>query len=169
EVVRARLRERRYSRRTEEAYVHWIRRFILANGRRHPRELAEDDVRRFLSALAVEHRVAVSTQNQALAAITFLYDRVLDRPLTRIEGIHPARRSRRVPVVLSVAEVREILRHLPEPARLCAAIMYGSGLRLLECLTLSRTSTSSVARSSCATVKAARTAERPSPTRACRR
>ena len=136
EIVRRRLRERRYSRRTEEAYVHWIRRYIIYNERRHPRDLGETEVRRFLSALATEERVAASTQNQALSAVTFLYDRVLERPLTRIEGIQPARRSRHVPVVLSVAEVRAILTKLETPVRLCAAIMYGSGLRLMECMTL---------------------------------
>jgi integron integrase len=136
EIVRRRLRERRYSRRTEEAYVHWIRRYIIYNGRRHPRDLAEEEVRRFLSALAVEERVAASTQNQALAAITFLYDAILEHPLTRIDGIAPARRSRYVPVVLSEAEVRQVLAALDEPFRLCAMLMYGGGLRLLECLRL---------------------------------
>src|SRR5215208_4639313 len=136
EIIRRRLRERRYSRRTEEAYVHWIRRYIVYTGRRHPREFGELEVRQFLSRLAVEERVAASTQNQALSAITFLYDRVLERPLTRIEGIQPAIRSRRVPVVLSREEVRAILARLNDPTRLCAALMYGSGLRLLECLTL---------------------------------
>ena len=134
EVVRRTLRERRYSRRTEEAYVYSIRRYIVYNERRHPKDLGETEVRRFLSALAVEQKVAASTQNQALAALTFLYDRVLERPLTRVEGIAPARRSSRVPVVLSGSEIRAILRALPEPVRLCALIMYGSGLRLLECL-----------------------------------
>ena len=136
EIVRRKLREGRYSKRTEEAYVHWIRRYIVYNDRRHPRDLSEAEVQRFLSALAVDERVAASTQNQALAALTFLYDRVLERPLTRIEGMAPARRSRHVPVVLSPAEVRAILSKLDEPIRLCAALMYGSGLRLRECLTL---------------------------------
>jgi len=136
ETVRRCLRERRYSRRTEEAYVHWIRRYVLFNDRRHPRDLGEDEVRAFLSALAVESGVAPSTQNQALAAITFLYDRVLDRPLTRIDGVEPARRSPRLPVVLSQNEIRAILKHLGEPIRLCAALMYGSGLRVRECVTL---------------------------------
>ncbi|MEP6496184.1 MAG: integron integrase [bacterium] len=136
EVVRRRLRERRYSRRTEEAYVHWIRRYIMYHGRRHPGDLSEEEVRQFLSSLATEHQVAASTQNQALAAVTFLYEYVLDRPLTRIEGIQPARRSRHVPVVLSHAEIRAILSRLQGPISLCAAIMYGSGLRLHECVTL---------------------------------
>ena len=118
ETVRRKLREGRYRRRTEEAYVHWIRRYIVRNERRHPRDLGETEVRRFLSGLAVEDRVAASTQNQALAALTFLYDRVLQRPLTRIEGIAPARLSRHVPVVLTPAEVRAILAKLDEPARL---------------------------------------------------
>jgi len=130
------LRERRYSRRTEDAYVYWIRRYIVQFGRRHPRELGEVEVRGFLSGLAVESGVAASTQNQALAALTFLYDRVLERPLARIDGIQPARRSRHVPVVLSEREIRAILARLEEPARLCASIMYGSGLRLSECMTL---------------------------------
>jgi len=136
EVVRRKLREVRYSRRTEEAYVHWIRRFIRFNGRRHPRELAEEEVRRFLSHLAVEERVSASTQNQALAALTFLYDRVLERPLTRIEGISPAHHNKRVPVVLSQRELRAILAQLDEPARTAAELMYGSGLRLMECMRL---------------------------------
>jgi integron integrase len=136
ELVRRRLRERRYSRRTEEAYVHWIRRFIIDNGRRHPKDLGEPDVRRYLSALAVEQKVAASTQNQALAALTFLYDRVLEQPLERIDGIAPARRSGHVPIVLSDTEIRAILRALADPVRLCALLMYGSGLRLMECLRL---------------------------------
>ena len=89
EVVRRKLRERRYSRRTEDAYVHWIRRYVVFNDRRHPRDLTEEDVRRFLTSLAVDERVAASTQNQALAALIFLYDGVLDRPLERIEGLAP--------------------------------------------------------------------------------
>lgn len=136
EIVRRTLRERRYSRRTEEAYVYWIRRYIVCSGRRHPAELGESDVQRFLSALATDDQVAASTQNQALAAITFLYDRVLERPLTRLEGMTPARRSRYVPVVLSETEIRAILKRLEEPTRLCAMLMYGSGLRLLECMQL---------------------------------
>lgn len=131
-----RLRERRYSRRTGQAYVHWIRRYILFHDRRHPLDLAEPDVERFVSNLATAHRVAASTQNQALAALTFLYDRVLERPLTRLEGLMPARRSTRVPVVLSEAEIRAVLGKMSGVPRLCAALMYGSGLRLLECMRL---------------------------------
>jgi integron integrase len=98
--------------------------------------LGEEAVRQFLSALAVEERVAASTQNQALAALTFLYDGVLQQPLERVDGIAPAHRSRHVPVVLSETEIRSVLRNMADPARLCAALMYGSGVRLLECLQL---------------------------------
>jgi integron integrase len=136
EVVRRRLRERRYSRRTEEAYVHWIRRFIAFHGRRHPRDLDADAVRRFLSDLAVQHQVAASTQNQALNALLFLYGQILRTPLPRVDGITPARRSRYVPVVLSPGEVRAMLAQLQQPVRLCAQLMYGSGLRVAECVSL---------------------------------
>jgi len=134
--VRGRMRELRYSRRTETAYLGWIRRYVLFSDRRHPRDLAEADVRRYLSHLATERGVSASTQNQALAALTFLYDVVLRRKLERIEGIAPAHRSRRVPVVLSQREVLTLLRHLRPPHRLCAALMYGSGLRVAECMAL---------------------------------
>ena len=136
EIVRRTLRERRYSARTEEAYVHWIRRFILANGRRHPSDLGPDEVRAFLSDLAVREGVSASTQNQAMAALSFLYARVVRRPLVPMDGIAPARRSRHLPVVLSQPEVRAIMARLGDPQRLCVALMYGSGLRVLECVSL---------------------------------
>jgi integron integrase len=136
EVARRTLAERRFSVRTQEAYLYWIKRYIVANDRRHPTDLGEAEVQRFLSALAVEEQVAAATQNQALAALTFLYARIVRRPLARIEGIAPARRSRHLPVVLSLAELRAILGHLEQPYRLCVELMYGSGLRLTECLRL---------------------------------
>jgi len=122
--------------RTEEAYILWIRRYIAFHGRKHPRDLGPDAVRAFLSDLAVGQRVAASTQNQALAALLFLYAHVLGEPLPRIEGITPARRPRYVPVVLSQREVRALLGRLPDPVRLCASLMYGSGLRVAECVSL---------------------------------
>lgn len=136
EVVRRRLSERRYSTRTATAYLMWIRRFILFHGRRHPQDLDAVHVVAFLSDLAVEGRVAAATQNQALAALTFLYEGVVGRPLDRVEGIRPARRSRHVPVVLTPREIRGILSQLREPFRLCAMVMYGSGLRVGECASL---------------------------------
>ena len=136
EVVRRVLREARYSRRTEEAYVFWIRRFIIYNDRRHPKEMGEAEVGTFLSMLAVKEHVAASTQNQALAALRFLYERVLRVPLNRVDGIVPAKRPRRVPIVLSKREVRAIFRQLSGECRLSAELMYGSGLRVLECVSL---------------------------------
>lgn len=136
ERVRHTLRTRRYSPRTERAYVYWIRRFVVHNDRRHPLDLGPGEVRGFLTHLAMQEQVAASTQNQALAAIRFLYDVVLATPLACVEGIAPARRSRYVPVVLSINEVRTLLALLREPYRTCASLMYGGGLRLSECLAL---------------------------------
>lgn len=130
------MRERRYSSRTIDAYLFWIRRYILFHDRRHPRDLGEPEVSRYLSHLATDVGVAASTQNQALAALTFLYDAVLRQPLSRMDGITPARRPRRLPVVLSQREVRELIAHLPSRLRLCAMLMYGSGLRVSECMSL---------------------------------
>lgn len=136
ELVRRKARERRLSPRTEAAYVFWVRRFVLANDRTHPRDLDRDAVRGFLTSLAVEERVAESTQNQAIAALRFLYDRVLEHPLGPVDGITHARRPRRLPVVLSQTEINAILSQLEEPFHLCAMLMYGSGLRVTECLSL---------------------------------
>ena len=136
EIVRRRLREARYSPRTCEAYIHWIRRFIRFHGRQHPKDLGEDDVRTFVSSLAVEQGVAASTQNQALSALVFLYRRVVMRPLARVEGIALAKRPARLPVVLSENEVRQMLACLEDPARLRCALMYGAGLRVSECTSL---------------------------------
>ena len=136
EIVRRTLRERRYSRRTEEAYVYWIRRFVLASDRRHPVDLGPEDVRRFLSMLALDERVSASTQNQALSALKFLYAHVVRRPLAPVDGIAAARRPQKVPVVLSTQEIRSLLARLQDPSRLCAMLMYGSGLRVLECVSL---------------------------------
>jgi integron integrase len=116
--------------------VYWIRRFIVHHGRRHPGDLGGEEVRQFLSHLAVAERVAASTQNQALAALLFLYDKVLVAPLDRVEEIAPARRSRHVPVVLSRREIRALMARLRDPYRLCVALMYGSGLRVSECVAL---------------------------------
>ena len=109
---------------------------MLHHGRRHPRDLDLNAVGAFLSHLAAVEHVAASTQNQARAALLFLYDVVLKEPLERFEDIAPARRSRYVPVVLSQREVRALLGQLRMPVRLCIALMYGSGLRVLECLAL---------------------------------
>jgi integron integrase len=136
DTVRRRLCEHRFSPRTCEAYVHWIRRYIRFHGRRHPKELAEPEVGVFLSSLAVEQGVSSSTQNQALAALQFLYAHVIRQRLRRVEGVVPARNPSRLPVVLSEAEVRSMLGALREPMRMCATLMYGAGLRIAECVSL---------------------------------
>ena len=134
--VRGELRLRHYSLRTEEAYVFWIRRFIVFHGKRHPTALGGPEIAAFLSHLACEGRVAASTQNQALAALVFLYRHVLGAALPDLEGLVRARRPERLPVVLSAAEVRSLLAALEGEPRLVASLLYGAGLRLLEALTL---------------------------------
>ena len=136
EVVRRRMAELRYRPRTIATYAHWIRAYVLFNDRRHPRDLRAGDVRRYLAHLARERGVSASTQNQALAALTFLYGRVLGQPLERVDGIAPVSRRAYVPVVLSQREVRAVLAQLHGAARLCVALMYGSGLRVAECVSL---------------------------------
>jgi integron integrase len=131
--VREALRARHGSRRTEKAYVGWIRRFILFHGKRHPLEMGAAEVTRFLSALAVENQVAASTQNQALSAILFLYRVVLEQDLPWLDGVVRAKPSERLPVVLTRTEVRAVIQHLHGAPRLMAILMYGAGLRLLEC------------------------------------
>lgn len=136
DVVRSRMRARRYSLRTEQAYLGWIRRFILANGRRHPRELGGAEVEEFLSRLAVEGRVAASTQNQALSALLFLYRDVLRVDLPWMESVVRAKRPRRLPTVLSVEEANRLLSMMEGRTWLMASLLYGTGMRLLECLRL---------------------------------
>lgn len=136
EQVRSALRLRHYSIRTEEAYVSWIRRFVAFNGMRHPNDLTGEDVRAFLSHLAGERDVAASTQTQALSAILFLYRDVLLRPLPNVENVERAKRPVRLPAVFSSEEVRRLLAELDGTHWLVASLLYGAGLRLLECLRL---------------------------------
>jgi integron integrase len=134
--VRAALQVRRYSRRSEEAYVGWIRRFVLFHGKRHPADMGEREITAFLSHLAVTRRVSASTQNQALSALLFLYQHVLGRELEWLDGVVRAKAPGRLPVVLTRDEVRAVLDRLEGAPRLVATLLYGSGLRLLEGLTL---------------------------------
>ncbi|MCX7135362.1 MAG: integron integrase [Proteobacteria bacterium] len=136
ELVSAAIETRHYSRRTEETYVQWIKRFIIFSGRRHPRELGAKEVTAFLSHLAVEGRVAASTQNQALAALLFLYRAVLDEPLPWLDDVIRAKRSARKPSVLTADEAQRLLSHMRGPKLLMASLLYGAGLRLRECLGL---------------------------------
>ncbi|MFA5892148.1 MAG: integron integrase [Actinomycetota bacterium] len=135
ECVVQELRTRHYSPRTEKSYVGWIRRFILFH-RKHPAELDEAHVNEFLSDLAVNGNVAASTQNQALAAILFLYEHVLGRPLDRIDGVVRARRPARLPVVLTRPEVDAVLAELSGTPRLVIMVLYGTGARVTEGLSL---------------------------------
>src|SRR5437016_11256667 len=130
------IRRRYFSRRTEEAYVHWIKRFIYFSGRRHPAALGEAEVTGFLNHLAVERGVAAGTQNQALSALLFLYKEVLGRELAWLDGLERAKRPPRLPVVLTRAEVERLLAQLTGARWLLASLMYGSGLRVMECLRL---------------------------------
>ncbi|MFO0805072.1 MAG: integron integrase [Gemmataceae bacterium] len=128
-------RVRHYSIRTEDAYHDWARRFILYHDKRHPDAMAEPEVNAFLTHLAVEAKVAASTQNQALCALLFLYEHVLDKPLDRLEIVR-AQRPKRLPIVLTKPEVRAVLDELDGSHRLIGHLLYGSGLRLLEALRL---------------------------------
>jgi integron integrase len=134
--VRAAIRARHYSRRTERAYVGWIRRFIVWSGRRHPATLGVSELTSFLTALAVDRRVAPSTQNQALSALLFLYREVLELDLPWLQDVVRAKRPHHVPVVLTPAEVSAVLARMSGPTALMAGLLYGSGLRLLECCRL---------------------------------
>jgi integron integrase len=136
EEVRRKLRTRHYSLRTEQAYVGWIRRFILANGKRHPGGMGEVEVERFLSTLATEGDVAAGTQNQALSALLFLYRHVLRVDLPWMATVVRAKRPRRVPTVLSRDEVQRLLAAMDGRTWLLASLLYGTGMRLLECLRL---------------------------------
>jgi integron integrase len=134
--VREAIRVRHYSKRTEQAYVAWIRRFVLATGRRHPRELGGREVEAFLTRLATDKDVAAGTQNQALAAILFLYRDVLGIVLPWMDDVVRAKRPRRIPVVLSREEVARMLALLDGQLWLMAAMLYGTGMRLMECVRL---------------------------------
>jgi len=133
--LKAALRLRHYSPRTEEAYVSWVRRFVVFHGRRHPREMGVSELRAFLTHLA-ESGASASTQNQASSAVLFLYDAVLGCPLPGVEGLVRPRRPVRLPVVLSRNEVAAVLGELRGVVWLMASLLYGSGLRLSECAEL---------------------------------
>jgi len=134
--VREAIRARHYSRRTEEAYWYWIRQFIFFHGKRHPAQMGAAEVTAFLSWLATERDVAAATQGQALSALLFLYQQVLGTRLPWLDELVRAQRPVRLPTVLSEAQVRRLLDALEGGARLMAGLLYGAGLRQIECLTL---------------------------------
>src|SRR5215470_2645384 len=130
------LRLKHLSYRTEESYVSWVKRFIVFHGKRHPKDLGAPEIRAFLSYLATHEQMAASTQNSALNALLFLYRSVLKQPFPQLEEIERAKRPRRVPTVLSRDEVHALLSRLTGMPHLMASLLYGSGLRLLECARL---------------------------------
>lgn len=136
EQVRARLRVKHYSIRTERAYVDWIRRFIRFHGKRHPRDMGAPELEAFLSHLAVAGNVAASTQNQAKSALLFLYREVLEIELDWLENVTKAKAPKRLPVVLTQGEAQQVLLQLEGTLGLMAGLLYGSGLRLMECVRL---------------------------------
>ena len=133
--LRQALRLKHYSYRTEQAYLDWTRRYILFHGKRHPAEMGSDEIRLFLSHLATERQVAASTQNQALSALLFLYREVLHQDLETIQ-LPDAKRPERLPTVLTRAQALQVIDGLNGTHRLMAQLLYGSGLRLMECLRL---------------------------------
>ena len=136
EQVRATLRLAPYAKRTETTYLDWIKRYILFHQKRHPAEMGAEEVRAFLTHLAAEKNVAASTQNQALSALLFLYRVVLEQKLPWVDQFERVPRAPRVPVVLTKEEARAVLARLSGTARLMAHLLYGSGLRLMECVRL---------------------------------
>lgn len=134
--VRGKIRVKHYSIRTEQAYVDWIKRFIFHFGRTHPKDLGAQEVERFLTYLAVEGKVSPSTQNQAKSALLFLYREVLALELPWLDNVTPAKVSRRLPVVLTRAEVQALLIRLSGTHWLIASFLYGTGMRVMECLRL---------------------------------
>lgn len=136
ERLRQELRVRHYSPRTERAYVGWVRRFVNFHQRRHPRELGSEAIEQFLGALVSERRLAASSHQQALCALVFLYTAVLKVPAPWIENLVRPKRSEHLPVVLTREEARAVLARMQGTTRLMASLLYGSGLRLLECARL---------------------------------
>ena len=134
--VRDAIRTKHYSIRTEEAYANWIKRFILFHDKRHPKEMGADEVEAFLTYLAVERNVAASTQNQALSALLFLYQNVIEKDLERPVDAVRAKKPQRLPTVLTQREAQQVLAAMSGTYQLIAQLLYGSGLRLMECLRL---------------------------------
>lgn len=130
------LRTRHYSRRTEQSYSHWVRRYILFHQLRHPLEMGEREINTFLTSLAVDENVSASTQNQALSALLFLYRHVLDRKIDDLAGVVRARRPKHLPVVMTRDEVRAVIMNLRGDKKIIGTLLYGAGLRLMECLRL---------------------------------
>lgn len=136
DILREKMRVKHYSIRTEKQYLQWAKRFILFHNKRHPREMGGKEVEAFLSHLATEGNVSASTQNQALSALLFLYREVLDQELPWMDDVVRAKKPQRLPVVLSQAEVRKVLNLMQGTHGLIAQLLYGTGMRIMECCRL---------------------------------
>lgn len=136
DLLRTRIRLKHYSLRTEQTYIEWAKRYILFHNKRHPAEMGKEEVEVFLSHLAVKHNVSASTQNQAKAALLFLYREVLDTELPWLDDVEQAKKPQRLPVVLTVNEVQALLSRLPGTHALMGRLMYGTGMRLMETVRL---------------------------------
>ncbi len=136
DMVKNDLRVKHYSRKTEESYVSWIKQFVFFNNKRHPNEMGKDEIQKFINYLAVERHVASATQNQALQGILYLYKNILEKDIGWLEDIKHATRVKHLPVVFSKREVIKIFEHLGGITKLIVGLLYGSGLRLSECLNL---------------------------------
>ncbi|MBO6622473.1 MAG: integron integrase [Balneola sp.] len=136
EQVRQEIRRRNYSYKTEQAYTNWILRYIKFHGTVHPNNLSDRDVEEFLNQLANVNNVAAGTQNQALSALVFLYKQVLKRETLSLDNLKRSKKPKRIPVVLSVSETARVLEHLDGISKLICLLLYGSGLRISECLRL---------------------------------
>lgn len=134
--VRDEIRVRHYSLRTEQAYLQWIKRYILFHNKQHPRDLGADHIQSFLTYLAARRNVSASMQNQALSAILFLYRHVLKLDVDWLNNFQQAKKTKRLPVVFTPEEARRVLAHLYDVCWLQASLLYGSGIRLTECLRL---------------------------------
>jgi integron integrase len=134
--VRQAIRTRHYSDKTEKAYVHWIKRYIFFHNKRHPLEMSEPEIGKFLSSLATDGHVSASTQNQAFNALLFFYHEVLHKKIGLVDGVVRAKRPQRLPVVLTKDEVKRVIDPMSGVPRLMAVLLYGAGLRLMECCRL---------------------------------
>ena len=136
DAVRDAIRVRHYSIRTEQSYIQWIKRYIFFHNKRHPKEMGEPEITQFLTHLATDKNVSASTQNQALSAILFLYKEVLIQEVERINDVVRAKKPKRLPVVLTKAEVSRLLSHMDGTNQLVAKLLYGTGMRLMEAIRL---------------------------------
>src|SRR5712691_2558660 len=134
--VRQTIRRKHYSLRTEATYIDWIKRYIFFHQKRHPAEMGAPEMEQFLNYLAVKRQVAASTQNQALSALIFLYREVLHKDFEWMEKLERAKNPARLPVVLTALEVRQLMAHLDGRSWLMTSLLYGAGLRLMECVRL---------------------------------